>query len=80
MGRGQAQNSQVRTLGPKGVSRPLCQRLSIQISWTCKVRFILAFVFRCIMFISASYVIGLGLEVEAFGKPLYGKILPSDLR
>ena len=31
----------LRLRGPRGVSTPLCQRLSMQISWTCKVRFIL---------------------------------------
>ena len=46
----------------------MVQRLSMQISWTCRVRFIPAFVFKCIMFINASCVIGLGLEVEALEK------------
>ena len=44
----------------------------MQINWTCRVHFIPAFVFRCIMFISASCVIGLGLEVEAFGEAMCG--------
>ena len=52
--------------GPRGMSTPSCQRLSIQISRTYMVRFIPALIF-CIMFIiNASCVIGLGLEVEAF--------------
>ena len=29
--------------GPRGVSMPLCQRLSMQINWTCRVRFMPAF-------------------------------------
>ena len=58
--------------GPKGVSIPLCQRLSIQISRTCRVSFIPAFIFLCIMFINASCVIDLGLEVEASGKAMCG--------
>ena len=44
----------------------MVQRLSMQISRMCRVRFIPAFVFQCIMFINASCVISLGLEVEAF--------------
>ena len=48
----------------------------MQINWTCRVRFIPAFVFRCIVFISASCVIGLGLEVEAFGKAVVWMFSP----
>ena len=53
--------------GPRGLSTPSCQRLSIQISQTYRVRFIPAIIFFCIMFIIvASCVIGMGLEVKAF--------------
>ena len=44
----------------------------MQISRTCKVRFIPTFVFLCILFINASCMIGLGLEVEAFGEAMCG--------
>ena len=56
--------------GPRGVSISSYQRLSIQISRTCRVCFIPAFVFLCILFINAYCVIGLSLEVEAFGKAI----------
>ena len=52
--------------GLKGVSTPSCQRLSIQISRTYRVRFIPAIIFTSCSFIVASCVICLSLEVEAF--------------
>ena len=45
----------------------------MQISRTCRVRFIPAFVFRCVNFIIVtSCMIDLGIEVEAFREAMCG--------
>ena len=44
----------------------------MQISRTCRVRFIPAFVLGCIMFINSSCVIDLGLEVKASKEAMCG--------
>ena len=58
----------------------MVQRLSMQISGTCRVRLIPAFVFYCIMFINASCVIDLGLEVEAFREMIRNSSLRCRVR
>ena len=66
--------------GPKGVSRPSCQRLSIQINRTYRVRFIPAIIFASCSFIVASCVIGLSLEVEAFREVIGNSSLRCRVR
>ena len=65
---------------PKGVSTPSCQSLSIQISWTYRVRFIPAIIFASCSFIVVSCVIGSSLEVKAFREVMGNSSLGSRVR
>ena len=56
----------------------MVERLIVQTSRMCRVRFIPAIVILCIMSIIAFCVMGLVLEVEASGRSNVWEVSPKD--
>ena len=80
MGRGQGKGSQARTSGTQGLVYAIVPQAEHAYQPDMQGTFLLLhvlFKFGCIIFIIiASYVIDLGLEVEASGKVVVWKFFP----